>query len=73
VIIYNYYFLRRYCSQQSELHAQIPDGHRTRQHVRDPVLPEDRRPAQKDWQAHFATPQEDRKEKNNRLEELQAC
>jgi len=61
-----------YCPQQSELHAQIPDGHRTRQRVRDQILPEDRRPAEKDRQAHVAAAQEDRKEQNGRLEELQA-
>jgi len=60
------------CSQQSELYAQIPDGHRTRQRVRDTILPEDRRPAEKDWQAHVAAAQKDRKEQNGRLEELQA-
>lgn len=65
-------FVVVYCSQQSELHAQIPDGHWTRQRVRDTVLPEDRRPAEKDWQAHVAAAQEDRKEQNGRLEELQA-
>jgi len=69
----DYYFLRRrYCLQQSELHAQIPDGHRTRQHLRYPVLPKDRRPAQTDWQAHVTTAQEDRKKQSDRLEELQA-
>lgn len=34
--------------QQPEILAQIFDRHRSRQHVRDQVLPEDRRPAQKD-------------------------
>jgi len=71
-IVYDNYFLRRYCLQQSELHAQIPNGHRTRQYVRDPILPEDRRPAQKDGQAHVAAAQKNRKEQIDRLEKLQA-
>jgi len=58
-------------AQQPELLAQISDRHRTRQRVRDQILPEDRRAAQAGRQTHAAAAQEDGEEQCDRLEELQ--
>lgn len=63
--------IRRVVPQQSELSARLSDGHRTRQRVRERILPEDRRAAQQGRQTHAAAAQEDRTEKNDRLEKLQ--
>lgn len=45
--ITTFVFISPFFLQQPEILAQIFDRHRSRQHVRDQVLPEDRRPAQK--------------------------